>query len=191
MATVITGIKNNTNLDFKLLVPGYNTSRPDILINAFGMYNLFNILTPDEIWAMQVELEPLVRDGTLTVTATAIFPFTPITSLHADSSPQIVGDVQLVSGTNVTLSQTGAQIVINSESVGTAFYKDFFVITNPLNHILSLSHVPFLNSEAILWNGLGLSFGISNDYTISGNLIILNAGMVLTVGDQFEVSYTV
>lgn len=189
MATVITGIRNNTNVDFKLLVPGYNTSRPHLFVNALGIYDLFNYLTPDEIWAMQEQLEPLVRDGTLSITTTALFPFTPVTSLHADANNEIVGDVQLVSGTNITLSQTGAAIVVNSSGIGT-FYKDFFVVITPSNPYLVLNHIPISNSQIVAWNGVLLSLGISNDYTISGNTIVLNSGISLTVGDQFEVTYS-
>lgn len=189
MATVITGIRNNTNTDFRLLIPGYNTTRPTLLVTALGIFNLFNYLTPDEIWGIQEGLEPLVREGTLSVTATAIFPFTPITSLHADSNPNIVGDVQLISGSNITLNQTGASIVINSSGIGT-FYKDFFVVTTPSNHYLVLNHTPILNSQIVAWNGLLLSLGSSNDYIMSGLTVILNAGINLTVGDQFEVTYS-
>ena len=188
MATVITGIKNNTNTDFKLLVPGYNTTRPFLFINALGIYNLFNYLTPDEIWAIQEGVEPLVRDGTLSVTATSIFPFTPVTSLQADNNNPVVGDIQLISGTNVSLLQTGASIVINSSGVGT-FYKDFFVVAVPSNHYLVLSNTPISNSQIVAWNGVLLSLGVSNDYTISANTIILNLGINLKIGDQFEVTY--
>lgn len=188
MPTVITGIKNNINTDFRILVPGYNNSRKNLFIGALGIYNLFNYCTPDEIWAMQEGLEPLVRDGTLSVTATSLFPFTPVTGLSADGNNPLVGEVELVSGSNVTLSQIGATIVINSSGIGT-FYKDFFIITVPSNHLLVLSNIPLLNSQIVAWNGLLLSLGINNDYTISGSTINLNSGINLVIGDQFEVTY--
>jgi hypothetical protein len=176
MATVITGITNNTNTDFRMLVPGYNTSRPNILINALTTYNLFDYLTPDEIWAMQVQLEPLVREGTFSVTATSIFPFTPVTSLRADSNPEMVGDLQLVSGTNVTLTQLGAAIAINVPGGGLS--PSNFVIGEDLTsqigtNIFTLADVPIAGTASIYLNGIRLRVGIGNDYTISGRIVTM------------------
>jgi hypothetical protein len=174
MATVITGITNNTNTDFRMLVPGYNTSRPNILINALTSYNLFDYLTPDEIWAMQTQLEPLVREGTFSATATAIFPFTPVTTLRADSNPELVGDVQLVSGTNVSLTQLGAAIAINVPGGGLA--PSNFVIGDDLTsqigtNIFTLTDVPIAGTVSMYVNGLRQHEGIGNDYTISGRVV--------------------
>lgn len=44
--------------------------------------------------------------------------FSGVSSVHADSSANLTGDVQLVSGTNVTLSQVGQAITINSSGGG-------------------------------------------------------------------------
>jgi hypothetical protein len=41
-----------------------------------------------------------------------------VASIHADAHANITGNVQLVSGTNVTLSQTGQAITINASSGG-------------------------------------------------------------------------
>jgi len=51
-----------------------------------------------------------------------VVPATPIhvDSIHADASPNLVGDVQLVSGTNVTLSQVGQAITV-AASGGASF----------------------------------------------------------------------
>jgi hypothetical protein len=40
--------------------------------------------------------------------------FSGVTSIYSDSNPTITGSVQFVSGTNVTLSQTGSAITINA-----------------------------------------------------------------------------
>jgi hypothetical protein len=177
MATVITGITNNTNTDFRMLVPGYNTSRPNILINALTTYNLFDYLTPDEIWAMQTQLEPLVRDGTFSVTATSIFPFTPVTSLRADNNNQLVGDLQLISGTNVSLTQLGAAIAINVPGGGLA--PSNFVIGDDLtsqvgSNTFILTDVPISGTVSMYVNGVRQREGIGNDYTISGKLVTFN-----------------
>ena len=174
MATVITGITNNTDTDFRMLVPGYNTSRPNILINALTTYNLFDFLTPDEIWAMQVQLEPLVRDGTFSVTSTSIFPFTPVTTIRADSNPELVGDVQLISGTNVSLTQLGAAISINVPGGGLA--PSNFVIGDDLSaqvgtNVFTLTDVPIAGTVSMYVNGLRQREGIGNDYTISGRVV--------------------
>jgi hypothetical protein len=177
MATVITGIRNNTNTDFRMLVPGYNTSRHNLLIKALTTYNLFDYVTPDQIWAMQVELEPLVRDGTLSVTATDIFPFTPVTSIRADNNNELVGDVQLVSGENVTLTQLGAAIAINVPSGGLS--PSNFVIGDDLTsqvgtNTFTLTYVPINGTVSMYVNGVRQRYGIGNDFTISGRLIYFN-----------------
>jgi len=41
-----------------------------------------------------------------------------VTAVHSDSNPDITGNVHLVSGTNVTLSQSGQDITINSSGGG-------------------------------------------------------------------------
>jgi len=190
MSTVITGITNNTNTDFRLLVPGYNTSRPDILLNALTTYNLFEFLTPDEIWAMQVALEPLVRDGTLSITATSIFPFTPVTSLRADNNNEIVGKIQLISGSNVTLTQLGAAIAINVPGGGLS--PSNFVIGDDLTsqigtNIFTLTYVPLLGTTSIYVNGLRQRVGLSNDYTISGRIVTMT--YTPNIGDSILADY--
>lgn len=191
MATVITGIRNNTNSDFRMLVPGYNTSRHNLLIKALTTYNLFDFVTPDQLWAMQVELEPLVRDGTLSVIATDIFPYTPVTSLRADNNPELVGDLQLVSGTNVTLTQLGAAIAINVPGGGLA--PSNFVIGDDLTSqvggisIFTLTDVPIAGTVSVYLNGIRQRLGIGNDYTISGRLVTFS--FAPQVGDSILADY--
>lgn len=54
-----------------------------------------------------------VQGGVATLPSTAA-----VISIYADSNPTLTGSVQLVSGTNITLSQTGNAITINSTGGG-------------------------------------------------------------------------
>src|SRR5258708_16941945 len=60
------------------------------------------------------------RQGAITVTGTidtSAFDYDGVMSLHADSSADIRGDIQLVSGTNIALSQVGQAITVNATGV--------------------------------------------------------------------------
>lgn len=98
-----------------------------------------------------------------------------VKSIHADSSVNLTGNVQLASGTNVTLSQIGQVIVINS--TGGLSSSNFIVgefpsgSINGINQNYTLAHTPVVNSDAIYLNGIRQYKGLGNDYTISSNVI--------------------
>ena len=49
---------------------------------------------------------------------TSSFDYDGVASLHADSNPDIRGDIKLVSGTGITLSQTGQNITVTGTATG-------------------------------------------------------------------------
>lgn len=59
-----------------------------------------------------------VDGSTVTFDSAIPTPVDDVTSIKADSNVQLTGDVELVSGTNVTLSQTGQSITVNATSGG-------------------------------------------------------------------------
>ena len=97
-----------------------------------------------------------------------------VKSLHADLAIHLTGDVQLVSGTNVTLSQVGQAITINA--VGGFSASNFVVgeipsgLVNGVNTIFTLSNSPVV-SPAVYLNGMRQLAGVGNDYTLSGSTI--------------------
>ncbi len=106
-----------------MFAPGVNNSESArIAIPAAAIdLNLLTLCTADTLWALQPELDRLVANGIFTVTGTidtASFDYDGVSSLHADVSPAIRGDVHLVSGSNVTLSQVGQNITINASGGG-------------------------------------------------------------------------
>jgi len=115
-----------------------------------------------------------------------------VASLQIDSNPSITGNVQLVSGTNIILSQVGQVVTINSTASTGLFVKDIFTVTVPSNKEFNLSYAPIANSEIVSWNGLVLAPGGSKDYiivTTPVNQVQLSGSIVLNIGDIITVSY--
>lgn len=180
-----------------------------------------------------------------------------VTGIQADSNPSIVGDIKFVSGTGITLTQTGQSITVatngsdlpslptgkiwigsgsdiaiaqtlsgdltvsdtgvitlanttvipgpytnanitvdskgritaasNGSSSGINYQQDLFYYSG--SNIFTLSQTPLTNSQIVFFNGIGLSYGISEDYTLSGTTLTLNAGVVLSVGDKILAVY--
>lgn len=93
-----------------------------------------------------------------------------VTSVHADANPNITGAVQLVSGTNVTLSQVGQAITITSSGGSTAYREDYIVGT-PLNN----------------YTGSTTVFNLVNSYNVAGHsLIVTLDGDVQTIGATID-----
>jgi hypothetical protein len=71
-----------------------------------------------------------------------------------------------------------------------SYQKDLVTVSNIVtDHVITLSHTPITNSEIIIWNGLVLRPGAFNDYILSTNIVTLNIGIILTIGDELEVVY--
>ena len=68
------------------------------------------------------------------------------------------------------------------------YQQDIFDITGPGN-VFTLTFTPLLNSQVVFYNGLALAIGASEDYTIVGNVITLNASIILTSGDKLLIVY--
>ena len=113
-----------------------------------------------------------------------------VASLQIDSNPSLTGNIQLVAGANITLSQVGQVVTITSTGSLGVWAQDLFDVLTPVSpYVLTLTYTPIALSEIISWNGLVLRPGSLNDYVISGNVITLNISIVVKVGDGFLVSY--
>jgi len=74
-------------------------------------------------------------------------------------------------------------------NVAPLYQQDIFHPSGPGN-VFTLTFTPIANSQAVFYNGLALAPGATEDYTISGNVVTLNAGIVLTNGDKILVTYS-
>jgi len=75
-------------------------------------------------------------------------------------------------------------------TVGQAlFQQDVFNIVGPGN-VFNLSFTPILNSQVVYYNGLALAPGVTEDYTIAGNVVTLNGSIVLANGDKILIVYS-
>lgn len=95
-------------------------------------------------------------------------------------------------GTGVTVTDGGTKTIVTipGGSGGQTYARDPLTVTSPIaDHTIVLSNTPVSYSEIVIWNGLVLRPGALNDYTISGNTVTLNAGVILTIGDEIEVVY--
>ena len=57
------------------------------------------------------------------------------------------------------------------------------------SNVLHLTHTPAVNSETVVFNQAVLKQGLLNDYTISGNLLIINPALI-TPSDVIDITYT-
>lgn len=130
--------------------------------------------------------EVLVDTGTIFESISSIGT---VSSIHADSFPNLTGNIQFASGANITLGQVGNTITINAGASNINYQQDLFIVSNPVDHVFTLSQTPITNSQLVLWNGLGLARGVSEDYTLSGLVVTLNAGIELTIGDKILIIY--
>jgi len=103
-----------------------------------------------------------VTIGPVGLEIATLSPTAAVLSIHADSSPNLTGNVQLVSGTNVTLSQVGQAITINAASGSSGITQlTGDVTTSPPN--------PYLATAAT--------------YAVLGDTAVTNTGFTVLTGD--------
>ena len=74
-------------------------------------------------------------------------------------------------------------------NVAPLYQQDVFNVAGPGN-VFTLTFTPLANSQHVFYNGLALANGVTEDYTISGNVVTLNAGIVLVNGDKILITYS-
>jgi hypothetical protein len=185
---IIRRITNNLNYSYPMPIPGVNDNQ-DALVTIPALatdLDLLALMTEDNLWSIQPTLLLLEGRGSITVTGTidtAGFDYDGVASLHADSNAELRGDVQLVSGTNVTLSQVGQAITISSSgSVTTGNLTDTSsdgitvtggtgaVVgsgTSLAQHVADTTHNGYLSSTD--WNTFNGKLSLSGG-TMSGNI---------------------
>ena len=97
------------------------------------------------------------------------------------SITQIRGNTQLMSGTiyNAQIATSAVIAFSKLEAIPTT-YTAFVVrettsgVINNSNQNFGLANTPFTGSEQLFLNGLLQEPGSTNDYTISGNFILMN-----------------
>jgi hypothetical protein len=82
-----------------------------------------------------------------------------------------------------------AQEVLNAIGTGGLRNTEIFIYTLSMSNTFILQHAPVGNTEVFSWNGLLLTPGVSNDFTVSGTSVTLNASIILTVGDIITFRY--
>jgi len=70
-----------------------------------------------------------------------------------------------------------------------SFKVDVVTISNPATKTYALSFVPLADAETVSQNGLVLTKGVSDDYTITGNSLTFDNSVNLAVGDKIRVQY--
>lgn len=120
MTLIIRSVNNPRNIPCPIRIPGYDATLPIITVAPSATLDLLSVITEDNLVGVQDNLNELVDGGALNVTDTidtATFEegyAGTVTSLHADSDSNLTGDVQLVSGSHITLSQVGQAITVNA-----------------------------------------------------------------------------
>jgi hypothetical protein len=102
-----------------------------------------------------------------------------VTGVHADLNPDIVGSVHLVSGTNVTLNQSGNNITINSSGGGGGH-----TIQDEGTPLVQRSTLDFVGSGVIATD-TGFKTQISIPGGINANPIYITANTTLALTDSY------
>lgn len=94
-------------------------------------------------------------------------------------------------GSGVTVTDTGTKTQVSISGSSQTYTKEYLTVASPISdHTILLSNIPASNSVNISFNGLVLRESITHDYTISGSTITINAAIVLTIGDEIQITYT-
>jgi hypothetical protein len=97
-----------------------------------------------------IDASEQIQDGT--ITASLLAPTAAVLSINADSSPNLTGNVQLVSGSHISLSQVGQAITVNA--------------TGELSMALTSSHI-FVGNVS----------NVATDTAMTGDVSITNTGV--------------
>lgn len=211
MATIIRTVHNSSLVNLTLFVPGYDTIKPPIVIAPSATLDLFTVLATEELETIQNQLAAFVAAGDMTVIATTdTTTFSPTSmTIHADANPNLTGNVQLVSGTNITLSQAGQAITVNATGGGAtpggnnndiqinisgAFsgtddltWQPFIPITAQLPYTLTLSESTLLHltgpSDGGVW-GSAVTLTTADSSSVVGSSFLRGGSLTLTTGIQ-------
>jgi hypothetical protein len=169
MAIITRTIQNTTSshADITLLVPGYNTEKTPVVIPWNTTVDLFTVMTGDQLEAIQTTLAQYLSLGQIAVIATVdTATFNPVggggsgvTSLHADGGSALTGAIQLISGTNVTLTEGVGTITISSSGGG---------VTDPLRLSNGTSDQPSYSFTADTGTGMYLIGVNALGFAVSG-----------------------
>lgn len=69
------------------------------------------------------------------------------------------------------------------------FKRESFTVTNPLIKTYGLFATPKAESETVSLNGLDQLPGLSEQYTISGSNLVINADVTIRVNDVIAIHY--
>ena len=147
-------------------------------------WKLLNNISADEIKALYESLPNTnaFTDSEKTKLAAITNTFLGLTDTPADFTGQ--GNKFI----RVNVAENGLEFAASASS-STDLRNTFNCTANQLVYVLS--NIPILNSEIVSLNGVEIYKGVSYDYTLSGNIITLNAGWNgnIFVGDVLSVKY--
>lgn len=108
-----------------------------------------------------------------------------------DLSPTPVFDFVTLNNTPNQANQATSKQYVDSAVLNGATWTQFEKISVVSASVYSygLAHAPIQNTADVSLNGLVLSAGVTEDYTITGATITFNALLTLTVGDVVHVKY--
>lgn len=128
-----------------------------------------------------IEASEQIQDGT--VTASLLSPTAAVLTLHSDSNSNLTGNIQLVSGSHVTLSQTGQAITVNATGELSQTLTTNHIFVGNISNIAT--DVPMSGDATIVASGaLTLSTVNSNVGSFTNANITVNAKGLITAASN-------
>lgn len=209
---VVAGALTHSNADGYMHVPATSTTSFGKVLKAGATAGLFvwAALQPNDVAGLTSWSTHAYIDGTTTDIAegTRLY-FTSARARSAislgsstnlsyssstgvlDLSPTPVFDFVTLNNTPNQANQATPKQYVDSAVLNGATWTQFekISIVNASVYSYGLAHAPIQNTVDVSLNGLVLSAGVTEDYTITGATITFNALLTLTVGDVVHVKY--
>lgn len=80
-------------------------------------------------------------------------------------------------------------VLAKKVNVSPSYKTDTFVVAGPISNSFTLTFTPLSESIIVFLSGTGMTEGATVDFTLSGNILTIDASHVLAIGDRVTAIY--